>query len=79
MLLTILPVITLCVCGGRDLFVSVIIRYRLRLTMVLLYYATHAFSRCHSDCIRFAKIRNDSGDPSDSRSHSTMKKTISDC
>ena len=27
------------------------------------------------DCIRFAKIRNNSGDPSDSRSDSTMKKT----
>ena len=27
------------------------------------------------DCIRFAKIRNDSGDPSYSRSNSTMKKT----
>ena len=27
------------------------------------------------DCIRFAKIGNDSGDPSDSRSDSTMKKT----
>ena len=29
---------------------------------------------CVLDCIRFAKIRNDSGDPSDSRSDSTMKK-----
>ena len=32
----------------------------------------------HLDCIRFAKIRNDSGDPSDSRSDSTMKKTHSE-
>ena len=31
---------------------------------------------CIQDCIRFAKIGNDSGDPSDSRSDSTMKKNI---
>ena len=30
----------------------------------------------HMDCIRFAKIRNDSTDPSNSRSDSTMKKTL---
>ena len=28
----------------------------------------------HGDCIRFAKICNNSGDPSDSRNDSTMKK-----
>ena len=35
---------------------------------------TYSETKLH-DCIRFAKIHNDSGDPSDSRSVSTMKKT----